>query len=142
MKRGCRLPPLQVSAIRFHPNLVISGGKPNAEDGWTRVTIGSNNFIVGEVHRTKAPPCCIANFGKRGFLDNVTWRMQPMPDDKFWASRRAGSEVKRTIGHLGIYRRSKGRILFGILLRHENNNVPIQDSWLHVGQEVHADIMR
>ncbi|GAB2286645.1 Molybdenum cofactor sulfurase [Dionaea muscipula] len=117
MKRGCRLPPLQVSAIRFRPNLVISGGKPYAEDGWTRVTIGSNNFIsLGGCNR-----CQMINFEHQG--GQVLKSKEPLAT-------------------LASYRRSKGRILFGILLRHENNNVPIQDSWLHVGQEVHADIMR
>ena len=38
--------PTEVDAMRFRPNLVISGGVPFAEDNWSGLKIGSNHFMV------------------------------------------------------------------------------------------------
>jgi len=37
---------MQVSASRFRPNLVVSGGRPYAEDGWRYIRIGNKYFSV------------------------------------------------------------------------------------------------
>lgn len=37
---------VQVSASRFRPNLVVSGGRPYAEDGWRYIRIGNKHFSV------------------------------------------------------------------------------------------------
>ncbi|KVI10249.1 Aminotransferase, class V/Cysteine desulfurase [Cynara cardunculus var. scolymus] len=36
---------MQVDAMRFRPNLVVSGGEPYAEDGWSSLKIGGNHFM-------------------------------------------------------------------------------------------------
>jgi len=36
----------KVSASRFRPNLVVSGGRPYAEDGWRDIRIGNKYFSV------------------------------------------------------------------------------------------------
>lgn len=38
--------PVQVNPMRFRPNLLISGGEPYSEDGWTNLKIGNNYFTV------------------------------------------------------------------------------------------------
>lgn len=35
--------------MRFRPNLVISGGVPYAEDGWSGLKIGKNHFMVSSI---------------------------------------------------------------------------------------------
>ncbi|KAL9251973.1 Molybdenum cofactor sulfurase-like protein [Drosera capensis] len=107
---------LQVSATRFRPNLVISGGKPYDEDEWTRIRIGNNAFTsLGGCNR-----CQMINFYHQG--GQVLKSNEPLAT-------------------LASYRRAKGRILFGILLRRDISNGSSQEfqSWLHVGQQVHAD---
>lgn len=39
----------QVDAMRFRPNLVISGGGPYAEDRWSGLKIGKNHFMVSSI---------------------------------------------------------------------------------------------
>lgn len=39
--------PSPVSILRFRPNIVLSGGEPWAEDKWSSVKMGQNNFKVG-----------------------------------------------------------------------------------------------
>ncbi|GAB2223609.1 hypothetical protein Droror1_Dr00017750 [Drosera rotundifolia] len=107
---------LQVSATRFRPNLVISGGKPYDEDEWTRIRIGNNAFTsLGGCNR-----CQMINFDHQG--GQVLKSNEPLAT-------------------LASYRRAKGRILFGILLRRDISNASSQEfqSWLHVGKQVHAD---
>ncbi|KAJ8433039.1 hypothetical protein Cgig2_009139 [Carnegiea gigantea] len=56
-----RAPAVQVSAMRFRPNLVISGREPYAEDFWRRVQIGNNYFeSLGGCNR-----CQMINFDHR-----------------------------------------------------------------------------
>ncbi|CAL1391251.1 unnamed protein product [Linum trigynum] len=107
--------PVQVTPTRFRPNLVVSGGKPYAEDGWTSLQIGNAHFTsIGGCNR-----CQMINLGHQS------------------------GQVQRTkepLATLASYRRVKGKILFGILLRYESGddeeNVKHDDSWLQVGQEV------
>ncbi|KAG4990095.1 hypothetical protein JHK87_023552 [Glycine soja] len=40
---------MQVSASRFRPNLVVSGGRPYAEDGWRYIRIGNKYFSQGKI---------------------------------------------------------------------------------------------
>ena len=45
LERGEEMPEL-LPMERFRPNLVIDGGEPFAEDGWTRLTVGEVQFRV------------------------------------------------------------------------------------------------
>ncbi|KAI3769040.1 hypothetical protein L6452_00136 [Arctium lappa] len=106
---------MQVDAMRFRPNLVVSGGEPYAEDRWSGIKIGSNRFMsLGGCNR-----CQMINLNYEG------------------------GEVQRSnepLSTLAAYRRAKGKILFGILLRYENEagEEPLS-SWIQVGQEVYPD---
>ncbi|XP_024966183.1 molybdenum cofactor sulfurase isoform X2 [Cynara cardunculus var. scolymus] len=107
---------MQVDAMRFRPNLVVSGGEPYAEDGWSSLKIGGNHFMsLGGCNR-----CQMINLNYQG------------------------GEVQRSnepLSTLAAYRRTKGKILFGILLRYEHDNEGGEEmsSWLQVGQEVYPD---
>lgn len=110
-------PLVQVSAMRFRPNLVISGGEPYDEDIWRGARIGSNYFAsLGGCNR-----CQMINFDHKS--EHVHKTSEPLAT-------------------LASYRRVKGRILFGILLRVENSSLENGDfnSWLKVGEEVYPEI--
>ncbi|CAK8575224.1 unnamed protein product [Lathyrus sativus] len=107
---------MKVNVNRFRPNLVVSGGRPYDEDGWRDITIGNKCFkSLGGCNR-----CHVIN------LSLNAGRVQ---------------KSKEPLATLASYRRVKGRILFGILLKYASVNGEQQqgDSWLHVGQEVHPD---
>ncbi|KNA16459.1 hypothetical protein SOVF_088940 isoform A [Spinacia oleracea] len=112
-----RAPIIQVSAMRFRPNLVISGGEPYAEDLWRGVRIGSKYFAsLGGCNR-----CQMINFDHQS--EQVHKTSEPLAT-------------------LASYRRVKGRILFGLLLRVEKCSLENEelDSWLAVGEDVYPDI--
>ncbi|XP_057737614.1 molybdenum cofactor sulfurase isoform X1 [Arachis stenosperma] len=107
---------MQVDASRFRPNLVVSGGRPYGEDGWRTIRIGNTYFrSLGGCNR-----CQMINF-----------------------SQNAGKVQKSNepLATLASYRRVKGKILFGILLKYESSDEEQQhdDSWLHIGQHVHPE---
>ncbi|KAL3643159.1 Molybdenum cofactor sulfurase [Castilleja foliolosa] len=103
----------EVDPIRFRPNLVASGGKPYAEDGWTTLKIGGINLTsLGGCNR-----CQMINTAFKG--GNVQRSNEPLAT-------------------LASYRRSKGKINFGILLR-LCDSVIEQDAWISVGQEIVAN---
>ncbi|KAA8527170.1 hypothetical protein F0562_008601 [Nyssa sinensis] len=109
-------PPIQVNPLRFRPNLVISGGEPYAEDEWGSIKIGNKYFrSLGGCNRCQ--------------MINLT----PQAGEV--------QRLKEPLATLASYRRVKGKISFGILLRYENSNKVGQDtdSWLQVGEEVHPD---
>lgn len=112
--KGNRGTPTLVNSVRFRPNLVLSGGKPYAEDTWKKIKIGNNCFTsLGGCNR-----CQMINFDLR------TGQVQ---------------KSNEPLATLASYRRVKGKILFGVLLRYEtdaNNVGQDQDSWLKVGEEV------
>ncbi|KHG03032.1 Molybdenum cofactor sulfurase -like protein [Gossypium arboreum] len=114
-KLSCGAPP-NVNPMRFRPNLVISGGEPYAEDGWRNLRIGNTYFSsLGGCNR-----CQMINFYQQT------------------------GQVKKTnepLATLASYRRVKGKILFGILLRYDPGNKARLDtnSWLKVGDEVHPN---
>ncbi|KAA3467859.1 molybdenum cofactor sulfurase isoform X1 [Gossypium australe] len=114
-KLSCAAPP-NVNPMRFRPNLVISGGEPYAEDGWRNLRIGNTYFSsLGGCNR-----CQMINFYQQT------------------------GQVKKTnepLATLASYRRVKGKILFGILLRYDPGNKARLDtnSWLKVGDEVHPN---
>ncbi|WCJ37029.1 Molybdenum cofactor sulfurase [Euphorbia peplus] len=100
---------IQVNPMRFRPNLVVSGGEPYAEDGWRRIEIGRKYFTsLGGCNR-----CQMINFLHQG--GQVQKSNEPLAT-------------------IASYRRVKGKILFGILLRLENNDDEIE---LQVGEQVH-----
>ncbi|XWS10763.1 hypothetical protein CRYUN_Cryun38cG0025700 [Craigia yunnanensis] len=107
--------PPYVNPTRFRPNLVISGGEPYAEDGWRNLKIGKTYFTsLGGCNR-----CQMINFYHQT------------------------GQVKKTnepLATLASYRRVKGKILFGILLRYDPGNMAGLDtnSWLKVGEEVYS----
>ncbi|PWA45494.1 molybdenum cofactor sulfurase [Artemisia annua] len=108
--------PTEVDAMRFRPNLVISGDVPYAEDNWSGLKIGSNHFMsLGGCNRCQ--------------MINISYQ--------------AGEAQRSTqpLATLAAYRRAKGKILFGILLRYECENEVKEEtsSWLQVGQEVHPN---
>nr|XP_023926826.1 molybdenum cofactor sulfurase-like [Quercus suber] len=117
VQKGTFEMPVQINPMRFRPNLVISGGEPYVEDEWRNLKIGNKYFTsLGGCNRCQ--------------MINVV--------------HTAGGAQKSNepLATLASYRRSKGKILFGILLRlHETDNEVEQetDSWLQVGQEVHPN---
>lgn len=107
---------MEINTNRFRPNLVVSGGRPYDEDGWSDIRIGNKYFrSLGGCNR-----CQVIN------LTLNAGQVQ---------------KSKEPLATLASYRRVKGRILFGILLKYVSVNGEQQqgDSWLHVGQEVHPD---
>ncbi|XP_021288794.1 molybdenum cofactor sulfurase isoform X2 [Herrania umbratica] len=105
-----------VNPMRFRPNLVISGGEPYAEDGW-------RNFKIGDTYFTSLGGC------NRCQMINFYHQM---------------GQVKKTnepLATLASYRRVKGKILFGILLRYDSGDKAVLDtnSWLNVRDEVYLN---
>ncbi|KAL3333769.1 hypothetical protein AABB24_033701 [Solanum stoloniferum] len=102
---------VQVGVMRFRPNLVASGGEPYAEDGWSNLNIGGKYFMsLGGCNR-----CQMININPEA------------------------GEVQRftePLATLAGYRRAKGKIMFGILLRYENNTKTESDTWICVGEEI------
>ncbi|CAN4103814.1 unnamed protein product [Withania somnifera] len=102
---------VQVGAMRFRPNLVASGGEPYAEDGWTNLNIGGKYFTsLGGCNR-----CQMIN------LNPEAGEVQ---------------KFSEPLATLAGYRRAKGKILFGILLRYENNTKTKSSTWIRVGEEI------
>ncbi|XP_075093077.1 molybdenum cofactor sulfurase isoform X2 [Nicotiana tabacum] len=105
---------VQVGAMRFRPNLVASGGEPYAEDRWRHLNIGGKYFTsLGGCNR-----CQMININPEA------------------------GEVQRLsepLATLAGYRRAKGKILFGILLRYENNTKTKSDAWLRVGEQIFSN---
>ncbi|KAL9409897.1 hypothetical protein AB3S75_048173 [Citrus x aurantiifolia] len=104
---------VKVNPMRFRPNLVVSGGEPYAEDRWRNLKIGNN---------------CLTSLGgcNRCQMINFTHK-----DGQVQKS-------KEPLATLASYRRLKGKILFGILLRYDITELDT-DSYLEVGQEVHVN---
>ncbi|KAJ4835539.1 hypothetical protein Tsubulata_028426 [Turnera subulata] len=104
---------VQVNAMRFRPNLVVSGGEPYAEDTWRRIKVGNQFFTpLGGCTR-----CQMINLVHQD------------------------GQVQRSnepLATLASYRRVKGKILFGLLLRCEMEDTCGLHTypWLQVGQEV------
>ncbi|KAK4439592.1 Molybdenum cofactor sulfurase [Sesamum alatum] len=102
----------EVNPSRFRPNLVVSGGKPYAEDGWRSLKIGQTNFTsLGGCNRCQ--------------MINTTF---------------TGGTVQRSnepLATLASYRRLKGKIYFGILLKMYDSID--QEAWLRAGQEIVAN---
>ncbi|XP_059443756.1 molybdenum cofactor sulfurase isoform X3 [Corylus avellana] len=115
-KKGSSGVPVEVSPMRFRPNLVISGGEPYAEDGWRNLKIGDNYFTsLGGCNR-----CQMINLVNKA------------------------GQVKKSnepLATLASYRRVKGQILFGLLLRYEIGDGVEQEpeSLLQVGQKIHPN---
>ncbi|KDP25106.1 hypothetical protein JCGZ_22641 [Jatropha curcas] len=115
-QKGTGGPSIQITPMRFRPNLVISGGEPYAEDAWRSLEIGNKHFTsLGGCNR-----CQMINLVHQG--GRVLRSNEPLAT-------------------LAAYRRVKGKILFGILLRYEKSDETElrMDSWLRVGQEVCPD---
>ncbi|XP_013587006.1 PREDICTED: molybdenum cofactor sulfurase isoform X1 [Brassica oleracea var. oleracea] len=97
---------------RFRPNLVIAGGEPYAEDKWRTLKIGDGSFTsLGGCNR-----CQMINISNES------------------------GQVKKSnepLTTLASYRRVKGKILFGTLLRYEHDAKV--ESWIRVGEAVNPD---
>ncbi|KZV16806.1 hypothetical protein F511_36562 [Dorcoceras hygrometricum] len=90
----------------------MSGGKPYAEDSWRSIKIGDKNFMsLGGCNR-----CQMINMTAKG------------------GTVHRSNEPLATIAS---YRRLKGKIYFGILLRLDDDIQ--QDVWLSAGQEIFAN---
>lgn len=108
--------PLKVSPMRFRPNLVISGGEAYAEDGWQKIRIGDKYFMsLGGCNR-----CQMVN---QEYQEGIV------------------RKSKEPLATLASYRRVKGKITFGVLLRYEPSNDTGEetDPWIQVGQEMIPD---
>lgn len=115
-QKGTRGTSVQINPMRFRPNLVVYGGEPYAEDGWLNIKIGNKNFMsLGGCNR-----CQMINLVHQAGL--VQRSNEPLAT-------------------LASYRRVKGKILFGILLRYEiQDKMGMQTgSWLRVGEEIHPN---
>ncbi|XP_042482522.1 molybdenum cofactor sulfurase isoform X2 [Macadamia integrifolia] len=107
---------IHIDPMRFRPNLVISGAEPYAEDSWSNLNIGNKHFTsLGGCNR-----CQMIN------LDPQTGKVH---------------NAKEPLATLASYRRVKGRIFFGILLRQENivGQTEEGNSWIQVGESVHLE---
>ncbi|XP_060967881.1 molybdenum cofactor sulfurase isoform X3 [Cannabis sativa] len=117
VQKGTEGASFKVNPMRFRPNLVISGGEPYAEDGWKNLRIRNKYFSsLGGCNR-----CQMINIVHRD--GQVQKSNEPLAT-------------------LASYRRDKGKILFGILLRYENSDgdqVQDNDIWVQVGDEVHPN---
>ncbi|XP_062115811.1 molybdenum cofactor sulfurase isoform X2 [Humulus lupulus] len=115
VQKGAEGVSFQVNPMRFRPNLVISGGEPYAEDGWRNLRIGNKYFSsLGGCNR-----CQMIN------IVHTDGQVQ---------------KSNEPLATLASYRRVKGKILFGILMRYESNDgVQDSDIWLQVGDEVHPN---
>ncbi|KAI3965813.1 hypothetical protein MKX01_010770 [Papaver californicum] len=121
MQKGNYEQRVVVDPMRFRPNLVISGAKPFAEDSWRSLSIGKAYFTsLGGCNR-----CQMIN------LDPVTGHVK---------------RSKEPLATLASFRRSKGKIFFGILLRYENGEavVGLKDNedttpQIQVGQMVYPE---
>ncbi|CAK9203239.1 unnamed protein product [Sphagnum troendelagicum] len=86
---------VQVNALQFRPNLVLSGSLPNDEDNWQTVSICNQQFtVLGGCNR-----CQMVN------IDQATG---------FHHSQ------SQPLATLASYRRVEGKITFGILLTQDN----------------------
>ncbi|XP_031275116.1 molybdenum cofactor sulfurase-like isoform X1 [Pistacia vera] len=113
-EKGTHGAPVQVNYMRFRPNLVLSGGEPYAEDRWRNLKIGNNHFTsLGGCNR-----CQMINFVHKD--GQVQKSNEPLAT-------------------LASYRRVKGKILFGILLKYDMADKLDSSSYLEVGQEVHPN---
>jgi uncharacterized protein len=77
---------------RFRPNFVVRGCGPYAEDGWSRLRIGSVPFRVAE----PCPRCAITT-----------------------VDQRTGARGKEPLRTLATYRKSDGEVFFGRNLLHD-----------------------
>jgi len=77
---------------RFRPNFVVRGCGPYAEDGWSRLRIGSVPFRVAEA----CPRCAITT-----------------------VDQRTGARGKEPLRTLATYRKSDGEVFFGRNLIHD-----------------------
>ncbi|KAF8658689.1 hypothetical protein HU200_059164 [Digitaria exilis] len=105
-----------VDAMRFRPNIVVSGSIPYNEDNWKRLNIGEAYFTsMGGCNR-----CQMINL-----------------------SQSSGQVIKskEPLATLASYRRQKGKILFGVLLNYEDGmdeeDDTVVERWIEVGQEVY-----
>ncbi|XP_020599360.1 molybdenum cofactor sulfurase isoform X2 [Phalaenopsis equestris] len=113
---------LIVDAMRFRPNLVISGAEAYAEDNWGTIHVRKAKFSsLGGCNR-----CQMIN------IDQESGEIQ---------------KSKEPLATLASYRRVQGKILFGVLLRYENQmpedaeNGTEEEHWLEVGQKVHPSLV-
>ncbi|KAL0443167.1 UNVERIFIED_CONTAM: Molybdenum cofactor sulfurase [Sesamum latifolium] len=106
--------PIEVDPSRFRPNLVVSGGKPYAEDGWRSLKIGQMNFMslggcnrcqminmtftAETVQRSNEPLATLASYRR---LKYHTGSM---------ASHGTGNSCKRRIASQDAYFLSWGRL--------------------------------
>ncbi|RLM54917.1 molybdenum cofactor sulfurase [Panicum miliaceum] len=105
-----------VDAMRFRPNIVVSGSTPYDEDNWKRLNIGGAYFTsMGGCNR-----CQMINL---------------------YQSSGQVIKSKEPLATLASYRRQKGKILFGILLNYEDSmdeeDDTVVERWIKVGQEVY-----
>lgn len=96
--------PHSVDALRFRPNIVVSGADAHDEDTWQSVGICSQKFgVVGGCNR-----CQMVNIDQSTGL----------------------CETNQPLATLASYRRRKGQITFGILLEQDNYDVQTSNSML------------
>lgn len=108
--------PVLVDAMRFRPNIVISGPTPYDEDNWKKLHIGEAYFTsMGGCNR-----CQMINL---------------------YQNSGQVLKSKEPLATLASYRRKKGKILFGVLLNYEDGidgeNEIVAERWLQVGQQVY-----
>uniref|UniRef100_A0A0D9WT43 Molybdenum cofactor sulfurase n=1 Tax=Leersia perrieri TaxID=77586 RepID=A0A0D9WT43_9ORYZ len=112
---GCKQK-LLVDAMRFRPNLVISGSSPYSEDNWKRLQIGD---------------ACFTSMGGCNRCQMINLRQDSGQVFK----------SKEPLATLASYRRKKGKILFGVLLNYEDSkegeNEIVAEKWLQVGQQLY-----
>lgn len=115
VRKGSQGALTQVNPMRFRPNLIISGGEPYAEDVWRNLRIGHKYFTsLGGCNR-----CQMINIVHEA--GHVQKSNEPLAT-------------------LASYRRIKGKILFGILLKYDRSDgVQNDDLWLKVGDEIHPN---
>lgn len=101
---------IEVDALRFRPNIVVSGSAAHDEDHWQSISICSQNFrVVGGCNR-----CQMVNIDQSSGL----------------------RESNQPLATLASYRRHKGQITFGILLQQYKFDVEDSNSKLCDNPEI------
>ncbi|KAG6500495.1 hypothetical protein ZIOFF_040340 [Zingiber officinale] len=118
-----------INAMRFRPNLVISGAEPYAEDTWRSLYIGKSHFSsLGGCSR-----CQMINIDQQS--GQLLRSKEPLAT--------LASYRRVQVSHANMLLHMPGRILFGILLRYEAKDCDGEqnsgaETWLQSGQEVYA----
>lgn len=82
----------RLSALRYRPNIIVTGPEPFAEDSWKRIRIGDYEYYVA----CRTARCKLPN------TDQDTGEKHPQQPDKIMRSYRCIDEGSRKYAYLGM----------------------------------------